>query len=402
MVYQTQEMMAKDVIGRLKTAGADTMCLWLHTSQLSAENKNPNKINMIAHLLEPLTQATVCRAFFLQSKDILLIGSPDLETMAMPQIERIRRVLSDDAFVQSAGNDFWTAYPILTHSDLLISALGNASHEMPVVKAPSLWERLEPQLNAVQISEVVSVDTVLKLTPQNRQTVCKLYLPSQEKIASILRMPKIALNGIVGAGCIRQIWNRNSDLFNYYNSNVLPSFIYFNALDVMKSGFDLFMGAREQKTIICLSAEELLSDADDFMMAVKKMHVNRVSWALCFRYAENLDLIDFTKIRPDWVCVPYLDDFSNELPVGLKKEKIILTGVDVDSVLLEALRQGFSYFSGRVVNLILGTSCQQRCPYGDTCAQDVCRHIWTGKVSDKQCVFEEFRTRFILNECEDV
>lgn len=400
MVYQTQEMLAKETINRLKTAGADTLCLWLHTSQLNAENKNPNKLNMIAHLLEPLSQTTICRQFFLQSGDILLIGTLDLETLVTPHIERIRCVLNDDAFVQTAGNDFFTAYPILTHSDLLISALSSVSSDIPTVDAHTLWEQITPKMETTPLTDVMSCDTVLCLTPQSRQTICKMFLPDIAKMAGQLHIPTATLTGTVKLGCIRQMFSRNSDLFEYYNTNVLPSFIYFNAFDITKAGFDLFMQARSQKTVVCLSAEEMLSDFSSFASAIKKLNANRVSWALVFLYGENLGLVDFSRIKPEWICVPYCKKLLETLPAGLKKNNVILTHIDTDNALLETLKQGYRYFCGKVVNLILGAACQQHCPYGDTCATDLCRRIWTQKAPQKQCVFEEFRTRFILNETE--
>ena len=66
MAYYTQETLAIQTIERLKNAGADSICLWLHTSQLEPENKNLNKMNMIVHLLNPLEKTTVYKLFFLQ------------------------------------------------------------------------------------------------------------------------------------------------------------------------------------------------------------------------------------------------------------------------------------------------------------------------------------------------
>ena len=71
-------------------------------------------------------------------------------------------------------------------------------------------------------------------------------------------------------------------------------------------------------------------------------------------------------------------------------------------MLLTALKSGYSYFSGSVIDLILGTACQNHCPYGDTCTPDLCQNIWTDKIAPSQCVFADFRTKFIYEESEDV
>jgi hypothetical protein len=74
---------------------------------------------------------------------------------------------------------------------------------------------------------------------------------------------------------------------------------------------------------------------------------------------------------------------------------------ETQKMLLDALRLGYTYFSGKVLNLILGNACQKRCPYGDTCSEELCAQIWTGKASDTQCVFNDFRTKFIYEEQEN-
>ncbi len=401
-MYQTQETLAKETIIRLKNAGADSVCLWLHTSQLTAENKNINKLNMIAHLLKPLEKTTVYRPFFLCNNDILLIGTPDLPQSAEPQIERIRRVLSDDTFIQTAGRDFFTIYPILTHADLLVSALSSHNSTPVSFDNTTVWEQITPRLKSLSPIDVLRPRTVLHLTPQGKKTICRLYLPNRKKLTEALRLPPNALSGTIGVACIRHIWEQNDSLFQTYNANSLPSFIYFNVSDIIKAGFDLFMQARTGKTVICLSAEDILSDNPDTNKALKKLHANRVSWALTSLNSETWEWIDYTKIKPDFVCVPYSDTVSTDLPTGLKKDKIILTHIHSQEKLLDALRLGYSYFSGAVIDLILGSVCQKQCPYGDTCAPDLCKHIWTDKIPDTQCVFSDFRTKFIYEECEDI
>ena len=141
------------------------------------------------------------------------------------------------------------------------------------------------------------------------------------------------------------------------------------------------------------------NDADAFS-ALKKLHANRVEWALVFTHGDNLSLIDFSKIKPDYVCVPFFEGIVEQMPDKIKKNTVIITGLKSDKDLLDLLRCGFSYFQGSVVNLILGASCQQNCPYGDTCTDGLCQRIWTGKINQNQCVFPDFRNRFILDEQE--
>ncbi len=399
MVYQTQETQAKEVIERLKNAGAESVCLWLHTSQLHPDNKNPNKMNMIAHLLKPLTDTTVCRLFFLHGGDILIIGTPDIRQKSDAYIDRIRRVLSTDAFVQSVGSDFMTTYCVLLHADLLLSALTSAKNDLPAQDITTVWPQVSEKANGVSVSDVMTNDVVLGLTPTAKQTICRLYFPDKNKLAGHLNMPLFSLTGQVWAECIRMIWKRNTDLFRHYNENPLPAFIYFNVSDITTSGFDLFMQNRTGKTIVCLSAEEILTNPNAFS-AFKKLHANRVEWALIFTHGDNLSLIDFSKIKPNYICVPFFDGLTEQLPEKIHKNTVIITGLKSDKDLLDLLRNGFSYFQGPVVNLILGASCQQKCPYGDTCTDGLCQRIWTGKINQHQCVFPDFRNRFILDEQE--
>ena len=401
MAYHTQETLAIQTIDRLKNASADSVCLWLHTSQLESENKNLNKMNMIIHLLKPLEKTTVYKPFFLQNGDILLIGAPNLSEMAEPHIERIRRVLDDDPFVKNAGSDFFTVYPILTHADLLVNALSSSQMELPPLEPTIIWKKATQLLTDLSPAEVVSPQTVLRLMPDKKQTVCRLYLPDYQKIAEKLRMPVKTLDGAIGLQCVRTIWTKTNELCDMYNANPLSAFVYFNISDITKSGFDLFMQARTGKTVICISAEEILSNHPDTNSALKKLHANRVSWAIVFSHSENLDLFDFTKQKPTFVCLPCAQTPPSSLPNGLKKEQIILTNVHRQKVLLDALRIGYTYFSGNVTNLILGTACQKNCPYGDTCSEELCAQIWTGKTSDSQCVFNDFRTKFIYEEQEN-
>lgn len=401
-MYQTQETLAKETVQRLKNAGADSVCIWLHTSQLASENKNINKLNMITHLLKPLEKTTVYRLFFLRNNDILLIGTPDLPQAAEPHLERIQRVLSDDAFIQTAGKDFFTVYAILTHADLLMSAL-TSSDNLPVsFDNAVIWEKVAPRLKTLSALDALRPDTVLHLTPHQKQTVCRLFLPDYRKLTNALRLPANALNHTIAAECIRHIWTNNNELFRTYNTNPLPSFIYFNISDITTSGFDLFMQARTGKTVICLGAEELLSDNPNINSALKKLHSNRISWALTSFSGNTLTLIDYTKIKPDFVCWPCPVGLPAEIPVGLKKNKVILTHISSQETLLTALRAGYTHFSGKIIDLILGTACQKNCPYGDTCAPDLCQHIWTEKIPQTQCVFSDFRTKFIYDEHEDV
>ena len=398
MAYHTQETLAIQTIERLKNASADSICLWLHTSQLESENKNLNKMNMIVHLLKPLEKTTVFKPFFLQNGDILLIGAPNLPEMAEPHIERIRRVLSDDPFVQNAGSDFFTIYPILTHADLLMNALSSSQMELPPLDPSVIWKKIAQPLGTLSPADVMTPQTVLRLMPDKKQTVCRLYLPDYQKIAEKLRMPIKTLDRAIGLQCVRTIWTKTNELCDTYNANPLPAFVYFNISDIVKSGFDLFMQARTGKTVICISGEEILSNHPDTNTALKKLHANRVPWAIAFTHADNLDLFDFTKQKPTFVCLPCSEIAPASLPNGLKKDQIILTNIHTQKMLLEALRTGYTYFSGKVVNLILGSACQKNCPYGDTCAEDLCSQIWTGKMADAHCVFNDFRTKFIYQE----
>ncbi|MBR5129659.1 MAG: hypothetical protein IKV03_00330 [Alphaproteobacteria bacterium] len=401
MVYQIQETMAIETIDRLKDAGVDSVCLWLHTSQLESENKNLNKMNMIVHLLSPLSKTSVYKLFFLQTGDILLIGSPNLTEMAQPHIERILRVLNDDPFIKNAGADFFTTYPILTHADLLVNALSSSQTEMPIFEASAIWRKILPTLETLSPADVMTPRTVLHLKPNLKQTICRLYLPDYQKISEKLRIPTKSLDGSIGLQCIRHIWKRTNELCDIYNKNPLASFVYFNISDIIKSGFDLFMQARTGKTIICINAEEILSHCPDTNTALKKLHANRIPWAITFTHTDNLELIDFTKIKPTFVCISCPENPPTSLPAGLKKTHIILTNINTEKVLLEALRLGYAYFSGKVINLILGNACQKHCPYGDTCAEDLCSQIWTEKTSDTHCVFSDFRTKFIYEEQEN-
>lgn len=401
MAYHTQEALAIQTIERLKNAAADSICLWLHTSQLERENKNLNKMNMIVHLLSPLEKTTVYKPFFLQTGDILLIGAPNLPETAEPHIERIRRVLSDDPFVKSAGADFFTIYPILTHADLLVNALSSSQLELPPLEPSVIWKKISQPLSNLSPTDVMIPQTVLRLMPNKKQTVCRLYLPNYQKIAEKLRMPVKTLDGAIGLQCVRAIWNKTNELCDTYNANPLPSFVYFNISDIAKSGFDLFMQARTGKTVICVSGEEILSGQPDTNTAFKKLHANRVPWAIVFTHADNLDLFDFTRQKPTFVCLPCMDAPLSSLPNGLRKDQIILTNLNTQKVFLEALRLGYTYFSGKVVNLILGNACQKNCPYGDTCSEELCTQIWTGKAPDSQCVFSDFRTKFIYEEQEN-
>ena len=399
MVYQTQEVQAKEVIERLKNAGAESVCLWLHTSQLHPDNKNPNKMNMIAHLLKPLTDTTVCRLFFLHGGDILIIGTPDIRQKSDVYIDRIRRVLSTDTFVQSVGSDFVTAYSVLLHADLLLSALASVKDDLPAQDIGDIWPQISERASVLFPTDVMTNDVVLGLTPTAKQTVCRLYFPDKNKLATGVQLPLFSLTGQVLSECIRMVWKRNVDLFRHYNENPLPAFVYFNVSDITEAGFDLFMQGRSGKTVVCLNAEEILTCADAFS-ALKKLHANRVEWALVFTHGDNLSLIDFSKIKPDYVCVPFFEGIVEQMPDKIKKNTVIITGLKSDKDLLDLLRCGFSYFQGSVVNLILGASCQQNCPYGDTCTDGLCQRIWTGKINQNQCVFPDFRNRFILDEQE--
>lgn len=398
MAYHTQETLAIQTIERLKNASADSVCLWLHTSQLESENKNLNKMNMIVHLLKPLEKTTVFKPFFLQNGDILLIGAPNLPETAEPHIERIRRVLSDDPFVQNAGADFFTIYPILTHADLLINALSSSQMDLPPLDPSIIWKKISQPLGNLSPADVMIPQTVLRLLPDKKQTVCRLYLPDYQKIAEKVRMPIKTLDGAIGLQCVRTIWTKTNELCDTYNANPLPAFVYFNISDIIKSGFDLFMQARTGKTVICISGEEILSNHPDTNTALKKLHTNRVPWAIVFTHTDNLELFDFTKQKPTFVCLPCAETAPISLPNGLKKDQIILTNIHTQKMLLEALRTGYTYFSGKVVNLILGSACQKNCPYGDTCTEDLCSQIWTGKTADFHCVFNDFRTKFIYEE----
>ena len=401
MAYYTQETLAIQTIERLKNAGADSICLWLHTSQLENENKNLNKMNMIVHLLNPLEKTTVYKLFFLQSGDILLIGAPNLHEMAEPHIERIRRVLSDDPFVKNAGADFVTVYPILTHADLLTNALSSSQTELPPLDPSVIWKKIAPQLNNVSLAEMITPQTVLQVLPNLKKTTCRLYLPDYQKISEKLHLPLKTLDGGIGLQCVRLIWTKTNELCDIYNANPLPAFVYFNLSDIIKSGFDLFMQARTGKTVICINAEDILSNQPDINTALKKLHANRIPWAMTFTHADNLDLIDFTKQKPNFVCLPCTDMPPASCPTGLTKKQIILTNVHTEKILLEGLRLGYCYFCGKVINLLLGNACQKHCPYGDTCSEELCSRIWTEKVSDSQCVFGDFRNKFIYEEHEE-
>lgn len=401
MVYQTQETQAQEVISRLKTAGVDSVCLWMHTSQLQAENKNPNKMNMIAHLLKPLGQMGGCRLFFLHGGDILIIGGADIQQKSEPFLDRVYRVLSHDTFIQSVGMDFYTIYPILMHADLLITALKSAKNNRPHRDMTLLWHTLTPKLETIMPQDVMTKDVILNLTPTSRQTVARLCVPDMEKLSGLLHMPTYLLSGQMRSACVQMIWHKNSDLSQYYNAHPLPAFIYFNMTDVLSDSFELFMKSRHQKTIVCLSAEEILTNEHSFD-TLKKLHTLRVPWALHFTHGETVALIDFSKVKPEYVCVPFFEDLSDHIPMGLDKKRIIITRLKSDTHLLDLLRNGFSFFCGPIVDLLLGASCQQKCPYGDTCLPDLCQRIWTGKVSASQCVFPDFREKFILSEQEEL
>lgn len=399
MTYQTQESQAKFVIGRLKSAGAGAECIWIHTAELQPENKNPNKMNMIAHLLTPLTQQGNCRAFFLNGKDILLIGLTGLANQCLPYIDRIRRVLADDPFIRTAGSDFFTVYPIETHADLLMSAL---SAPMPAIQNhPAdgfMYETVLTGIKNIRLKDVLSASPILQLTPAVKKNIGLLYRLDFKKIAHQMSVPQNLLTGALRTLIRAEVFkNHDADL---YNDTPITSFIPFNPQEVTTETFDLFLRAGTGQTVICFSAESLL-DRTPFTAALKKLHTDRLPMALYFENKTALPLMDFTKIKPDFVCVPYSDGLQNPLPAGLKAASVIVTDIETDKQLMNVLKWGYSLVQGKTPELILGALCQKNCPYGDTCAPGLCGGIWAGQTPAAQCVFPNFRTHYVFEERGD-
>lgn len=398
MTYQTQESQAKSLIERLKSAGFRADCVWIHTAQLQPENKNPNKMNMIAHLLTPLAQTYMCRVFFLNGGDILLIGRENLAVACAPYIERIRRVLADDAFIKTAGADFFTLYDVTAQADLLIAALSGPVPTMQQMSAQPLYECLLPAAGRLKAAETLSVSPVLQLTPTLKKSIGLLYYFDTAKAARRLHIPPSLINGTWHGYMRTEVCRQTAD-YQLYSKNQ-PAFIPFGVEEITGEMFDLFLHTRSAPTIVCLSAETLLQG--EGTPALKKLHTHRQPFAVMFENATNFPVTDITKIKPDFIGVPYAELLAEPLPTGIKASSVIVTRIDTQDQLTNVLKWGYNLVQGKIPALIVGALCQRHCPYGDTCADQLCQRIWSGQMAPSQCVFPDFRAHYIFEEKEDL
>lgn len=396
MTYQTPELLAKQVIDRLAASQVDGAAVWIHTAHLSPENRHPRKMNMLAHLLMPLTQSGSCRPFFLTNNDILLIGMIDLQTKILPIIEQMRGVLSDDAFVTQNPASFFTVFNLKTGRELLLSGLDTLSCTPPVQTQSDLYPQVQSIFKKKDLTLFVHRRPVLHLTPKLKKHTLTLCTPD---VAGLL-------NTTITDTALLPAWMKDSfeadvlthllEMAGFLNEVQTPILLPINASNITTQAFDFFISHRTKPTYFLFDLSQSLNEKT-LASAQKKCHSLRYKWGFMLQDAAQLSLIDFTKTGPDFIVMPALHLTPDILPAGLKKETVLLTHVDTDTTLFNALRAGFCLFEGTLPATLIGAGCQSACPYGDTCPSDLCAHIRTGKTPLSACVFPQFHHEYLFS-----
>lgn len=400
-MYQTPELLAKQVIDRLAASQLDGTAVWIYTAHLAPENRHPRKMNMLAHLLLPLTQSTKCRPFFLTNNDILLVGATDLTATVLPIIDHMRSVLSDDPFIEQNDTSFFTVFNIKSQRELLLSALNTVSAgTIPPVDMPDLYPLIQEILKKKDLTDFLCLRPLVRLTPTLKQQTATLCTP---KIMALLKTSVSDTSLIPNwmPDTFKQmVYTQLLDTYGFLNTLGAPIFLPVNAADVTSLAFDFFIQHRKTPTIFLFSPTEML-DEKTLEAAQKKCHALRYKWGFLLEKADQLFLIDFTKTGPDYIVVPEADLTPEMLPEGLKKETVLLTNIQNDTALFNALRAGFSLFEGPLIASIIGSACQEKCPYGDGCASGTCARIHAGASPITACVFPTFRQEYIFSVEEE-
>lgn len=403
MSYQTPEMLAKQVIERLSASQLDGRAVWIHTAPLAPENKHPRKMNMIAHLLIPLTKSTQCRPFFLTNNDILLVGTEALVSLCLPIIEQIKQVLSDDPFIAQNAHSFFTVFEIKTQKELLLSALTAliTKQKTDPLKTTDLYPIVQETFKKNNLIDFIHLRAVIHLTPQTKKqsmTLCTLDVNAllHRSFSDISMIP----HWIKSAARTKTL-SENLEHFAYYNNLKQQILLPVLPGDINTVAFDFFMQHRTTPTLLLFSISDFFLQEETTTAALKKCHTMRYKWGLILTNTTQLPLFDFTKISPDVVCVPGKDLTPDMLPAGLKKETIILTDIQSETPLFSALRHGFTLFEGSLIASLVGNACQKRCPYGDTCSAELCAQI-TSKIKPlSACVFPKFHQEYLFEEQEE-
>lgn len=399
MTYQTPELLAKQTINRLISAKFDGTAVWIFTSHLTPENRHPRKMNMLAHLLMPLTNSGKCRPFFLTNNDILLVGDQTIATGALPIIDQMRGVLSDDPFIVQNGGAFFTTFSLSTQKELLLSGLDTLSCEPPASKQiPDLYPLIQDILKKKDLTDFMPLHPVVRLTPTLKQQSGLLCLPNTQSLIKTA----VADTALV-PDWMRQSFNHTVrthllETFGFLNTFSGPILLPLNAADITTPAFDFFMGRRKTPTAFVFPLTDLL-DEKIIEAAQKKCHSLRYKWGFILQNAAELSLIDFTKTGPDYIVLSGSDITPETLPVGLKKEIVLLMDIDTETKLFNALRAGFSLFSGPLITTLVGVACQEACPYGDTCTPGTCGRAHAGETS--ACAFPSFRQEYVFRVSEE-
>lgn len=395
MNYQTPESLSKQIIARLSTSGIDATALWLHTSGLSAQNKIPTKLNMLAHLLAPVTSAIPARLVFLSNNDILLVGTRDLTTLSMPQIDRIKQVLSDDPFIKEEQAPFYTLYQLPEHAGNILSKLSDLTVPVIQEKAP-LFEQIQARLCEVPITEIVIQRGVLQLTPRVKKHVFNLYDMNMKKLIKTINSPDEPSSWLISY-FYKEALEKNMEQFDFYNQFMGSAFIPFCVSDITTKTFDVFMQAIQKPIFVCLAAEDILLNEEAFFAALDKLKRCGYAWCLTHATTDCFTLMNLNDLHPDFMCIPW-DDALAKMPLTYPKENIILTQITYEGDLTRALQSGFSLFQGKLISRILAHACRKACPYGDTCSSELCERVASLEVPTSQCVFPKFRSEFLYEE----
>lgn len=399
MSYLNKDLEAKHIIERLVSAPVPTKAVWIRASLLNAQNKHPGKIKMIGHLLAPLMQNTLCRLFFLTNNDILIIGKEDIALLCLPQIDRIKQVLSDDTFIKEHANSFFTIYDIKTQYSLLLNALSGLKPDESTLDNPALLECAATALKKNNVTNFIHFSPVICLTlKQKKETYLNVRINWKalyEKLGLQGDFP-----GWMAQTIQRLFYEKILDQPTHFQEHGVPLILPFNPCLITTEQFDFFCQNHKEPFFAAFDAPAILSDEKSFYAALKKLHKLHIPWALNCPNSLVFNVLDFSKLNPDLILMP-LDDQTLHMSIqSILFKKIILTQTQNKADLIKALRQGFILFQGSLMSMIKADACQKTCPYGDACPTGLCAQIIQNKAPSNACVFSSYRTHFIFNETD--